>query len=631
MKKLTVLKTLAAWILCSIFALTPILTNTLAAKSLSWEAAAAGTERQDKINELLQAIENIRQNRGLPEDVRNDSLNTLLNELKPLLSAEIGYLEGQRDAFATSETNATARNAIKQSFDKNINRLKENLENATLEKLTGGAVMAGNNVAALRPRSVGNSSSSESRDEVPAQTATPTPTKTPTPTPTPAPQIKIDDVPEVGDKYVSAKVENADLAKHRLQFVLSGSENDFGKMTLTGNGTSIISNIITGGLKSGQTVTFRVIDEKGDRVSELSVNVFNKINPTESGLFGMLFSGIVTTKQAQSKNEAAPFLGFQVGWGTNVGGVKRSVPTDKYKNKKLLETKDFLSFNQKCTTGEKNTTDWEIEFNALKSETLGKIYERVDDDDFNVSNNKYREFGKDDGCEISFKRDFEPFTGFNTSRTSYRFQGLFSNEGRTGTATPTETPLPAGQPGTPFRFIQHRQSFSPEFTVWHERNPLGQLSYGFYATVGATTALDSNEGNDQLIVDRRTNRQVKSKVISPGGLQFYGEVGSIQHLKFNPGRFLFQNFVGFGYYESFRGTTFKFGTDIPDGRSRFRFVNKLRIFPEGVNVDFGRQISVTPMFGYDLNAGFKGPANVRFFTGFAIKLKAFDGKTVDEK
>lgn len=490
------------------------------------------------------------------------------------------------------------------------------MSDATLEKL-----LAGNNPISSPEPKDGN------KEPKPTPTESPKPPEKETKA-----QIKIINVPQVGDEFVSAKVENFGALKNpKLQFFVSGTTEPVGSVPVTvESGTSspsIFSNRIGTRLKSGQTVTYRLIageEGKEEKKVEITLNVFGKVDPTESGLFGMLFSGLVTTRQVQTSNEAAPFLGFQVGWGTKVKGVLKELPNTK----KSVDASNWLSFSGKCDDV-KNETNWEIGFNTLKAK--GRVFERVEDDDFNVNNNRYRTTGTEDVCEISFKRGFAPFTGWNTSRWSFRFQGLFSNEARTATATPTESPLPAGQLGTPFRFLQHRQSFSPEFTAWREWNPLGQFSYGFYGTIGATTALDSNEGNDQLIVDPRNNRRVKANVISGGGLKIFGEVGSIQHLKFNPGRFLLQNFVGFGYYEAFRGSTFKFGTETPNSNSRYRLINKLRIFPEGINVDFGRQITVTPMFGYDINAGFRGPSNIRFFTGFAIKLRSFDGTKVEEK
>jgi hypothetical protein len=96
----------------------PVIHGKIEAKNFSKLKLPDGTERQNKINDLLRAVEKIRQNKALPDDVRRDSLEDLLKELTSLLREEIGYLEGQRDAFVATETNETAKNAVKKSFDK---------------------------------------------------------------------------------------------------------------------------------------------------------------------------------------------------------------------------------------------------------------------------------------------------------------------------------------------------------------------------------------------------------------------------------------------------------------------------------------------------------------------------------
>lgn len=623
------------------------------------------SERQQEITKLLQAIEKIKQTKSLPDDVRSESLNDLLEQLKPLLIEEIGYISGQRDAFLNNETDETAKNALRKSFDKNIARLKEIQSAYTLEALTNGGnasnISDASKAAGVKGTGSENAKAGSGDDVIKPNVpnkisnknlpvfakvkndAAPVPQAATNPV-----QIRVDRVPEIGDSTVGARIlfiKDNTLTSPRLVISVAGSGTQMAlaarELSTTNNDELVISDEFTAQLKAGNVVKYKVIAKNAanadTEIASLSVIVFPKVDATDSGLFGLLFAGLVSSRQAQTVNEAAPFMGFQIGWGSKVKGIKDQRPSSE------------LSFSKGCDGVADLVGDWDIAFNQLTG-PKGAIFQRVEDGDFNVNNNAYRLVGSAPICEVTFKkyitsknsrRTIHPFTGRGTSRWSYRFQGLFSNEGRAAFADiPSSETLPAGQVNRRFPFIHHRESFSPEFTIWREWNPLGQFSYGIYGTLGATTVLDSNTAEDQFITDPQSLVRVKAKVLSPGGTKFFGEIGSIQHLKFDPGKFLLQNFAGFGYYEAYRGTRFNFGGSCPnpamapcspvDTKTRFRFVDKFRVFPEGIAVDFGRQITMTPMFGVDLNIG-AGPDNIRFFTGFAIKLKAFDGKKVDDK
>ena len=78
-------------------------------------------------------------------------------------------------------------------------------------------------------------------------------------------------------------------------------------------------------------------------------------------------------------------------------------------------------------------------------------------------------------------------------------------------------------------------------------------------------------------------------------------------------RVFIENILAYGKYEGLQGLYA--GKD-----TRNRFVGKLRLFPSGLNTAFGQQVRMTPMFGVDLNAG-RGPDQIRFFTGFAIRIR----------
>lgn len=603
------------------------------------------TDKQKRIAELLKAIENTKNNKVLPDDIREGTLADLHEQLKPLVRDEVVALETAREIFIAGESTEVGRAALRRVYNKKIDSFQKILNDKVLSaEITANAVETAperKRVAETAATAGQAAQPLVARNEQNTQDKSTNPV-TPSASPTPKPEIRISKIPEAGDMAVIAKVLNTDtLTNPRIVFTLkeNGAVRELGKSNLTPNREvqDVPSVRFAPKLNPGQTIQYDLQEKKvGSQDYEskatVEVEVFAKVNPTESGLFGMVFGGVVASRDAQTVNQAAPFAGFQIGWGSRVYGLegKESMEfVEQFKPNVCLQSHRRWKTNipnKLSETAPPNSEEpWTVDFYQITAPD-GTAFKRNDNQDFNVNNDSYEAVTTNGSCTLEFKKRKYPFTGSSSRRYSLRLQGLFSNEGRASIARPTESPLPAEQLNRPFPFIHHRESFSPEATAWVEFDPLAQFSYGAYMTIGATTVLDKNRLADQLITDRETNLRIKSEVTSQGGTKIFGEIGSIQHLKFNPGNFLMQNFAGFGYYEAYRGAKYKFGTNQLDGSTRFRFVNKFRVFPEGINVNFGRQVTMTPMFGIDINAG-AGPDNVRFFTGFAFRLKQFTGET----
>jgi hypothetical protein len=150
---------------------------------------------------------------------------------------------------------------------------------------------------------------------------------------------------------------------------------------------------------------------------------------------------------------------------------------------------------------------------------------------------------------------------------------------------------------------------------------LATFSFGPYVTYGASTLINKDTSGTEPITNPETNEPVVASKTFDFDAQRYYEFGALMHLKFTPQRFFLQSFTGYGNYEAFKGSL-ETSPGVFDKTTKNRFIGKLRVFPQGLAVDFGKQIEASPMFGIDLNAG-KGPDYFRFFTGFAVRLKGF--------
>lgn len=426
------------------------------------------------------------------------------------------------------------------------------------------------------------------------------------------PKIHFDNVPENGNESVTGFYTDP------------GKSIDVPKIKIIINGDEEITKTIAKGSKKfkigvtklnmGDVVTLQLLDgddtDPKDTVEEIVTEV---VEPTNGGLFATMFGGLVVSNQAQQFNKADPFFGFQAGYGTRIFGINRD-----RRNLKMAPNPN----NPRCLVS--NFTRGNIErdqfgYNQIVDNT-GRTFTRV----------KPRLYHSADGCDLKLTKD--PFSSWKTYRISFRFQGLFSAEGRTAVADPEPaagTPAATPDPDKSFRFIKSQQSFTPEITAWAEFNPLGTFSLGPYVAYGSSSGFKNNPFEKEVIAPQdESTEPVAATTKTDTDAKRYFEAGAVWHLKFTPETYFLQLFTGYGNYESFKDLVEK--TPAVPGvspaifrKTEHRAIAKLRIFPDGLKVNFGRQINASPMFGIDINAG-RGPDYIRFFTGFAIRLKGIN-------
>lgn len=117
-----------------------------------------------------------------------------------------------------------------------------------------------------------------------------------------------------------------------------------------------------------------------------------------------------------------------------------------------------------------------------------------------------------------------------------------------------------------------------------------------------------------------------SKVIVDQDIKRFYEAGILMNFYRGPPgnhKLHIQSALAYGDYEGLQGLPMKRTPSgpVPDKRTSHRFIGRLRIFPNGLDMIFGRQVSLTPMFGFELNAG-HGPDPIKFFTGVAVNVKS---------
>lgn len=106
---------------------------------------------------------------------------------------------------------------------------------------------------------------------------------------------------------------------------------------------------------------------------------------------------------------------------------------------------------------------------------------------------------------------------------------------------------------------------------------------------------------------------VASRVRADNDIKQFREVGFVNEFLLPNTKLFVQNIMAYGVYEGLRNL-------VPNKDTSKRFIARLRVFPDGLDRGFGRQTRFAPMFGIDINAG-RGPDHLRFFTGFAVRLK----------
>jgi hypothetical protein len=366
-------------------------------------------------------------------------------------------------------------------------------------------------------------------------------------------------------------------------------------------------------------------------VSEEAVSYHD---PTKGGIFGVLVGGAVFSQQNQNYGQSSPFFGFNTGYYSKAYGTKRYVGTTTGANPKsiyltLTTSRDYLTDTEGRVWKRDYAANGLTFKNGLKVLTL---------------NNNEAAFKNGVPIIQNGAMKLKKGSFFKEFRLNFRFQGIFESDGRTATgkadetapsASPTPTPTTpatpaAATPNNPFQFIASQQTFTTQAEAWMEFRPLRQFSFGPYVSIGASALVD------------KTNATAGTKFVNDNGksstimkqdtdLKKFIDVGAIVNLRFPDQKFFLQAIFARGYYEQYKDLDLNplkpgdAGFDKlfkPDDTTK-RFIGKLRIFPEGLNTTFGRQIAITPMFGVDLNAG-NGPDHLRFFTGFAIRLKGIN-------
>jgi hypothetical protein len=245
----------------------------------------------------------------------------------------------------------------------------------------------------------------------------------------------------------------------------------------------------------------------------------------------------------------------------------------------------------------------------------------------------------------------DPFFGFIAgydSRTKagggimhYRVQGIFQVQPQTAmapkaTATTPTTPTPV-DPTNFLPFLASRKTFDIDTHFWIDY-PLtpGIVRIGPYIGVGASTFVDKNElkGDETVTKDTSSSGTSTETKLDPSlgqasnDLKRYYEAGVIGNFLRNDGKLFMTTQFLYGNYEALAGL-------VPGHDTRKRFIGRLRIFPTGLKLALSEKadespVSMTPMFGVELNAG-RGPDQLKFFTGVAISITKFKPFAPPEK
>jgi hypothetical protein len=430
---------------------------------------------------------------------------------------------------------------------------------------------------------------------------------TPTPPPvSPAKAIFVE-VPQAGNTSVTA---TGDAGKE-YQFSVDG--NDAGKATAIDGG--LIQKTVPE-LVSGSRVVIRPVqtDGKTDDSKGVSENVVSYIDPTKGGMFGVLVGGAVYSQQNNNFSSTSPFFGFNAGYGTDVKNANRYiadvlvagvVPVAPAVSKKVV----LIASSDKDSLSDTYGRIWTRNFaKPDKLSYINGVNEVL------IPNTAEWQKTGSNGQPVRLKTSCY----FCSYRVGFRVQGIFEADARAATAETGATPTTST--ANDFTFLTSQQTFTASTEAWLEFSPLRQFSFGPYASVGASSLINREEKVGDKIVDDKGNASVITKF--DNDLKNFYEVGGIFNLKFADQKFFMQSILAYGKHEAYKDLdqNLKSVTGFKINDTRNRFIAKIRMFPEGLNTTFGRQINLTPMFGVDLNSG-TGQDNLRFFTGFTIRLK----------
>lgn len=99
------------------------------------------------------------------------------------------------------------------------------------------------------------------------------------------------------------------------------------KATATANSDGYFTSTkLVSPLKKGEMITIKSLNAQNQPIetARAELEVQDKKNPEDGGIFGMLFGGVVLSQQAQDYSQYDPFFGFQIGYGSRVFGSWRN-------------------------------------------------------------------------------------------------------------------------------------------------------------------------------------------------------------------------------------------------------------------------------------------------------------------
>jgi hypothetical protein len=412
------------------------------------------------------------------------------------------------------------------------------------------------------------------------------------------------EVPQAGETVIKAKGEPGE----EYQFSVDG--NDAGKTKAIDGGLlqKTVPELVAGG-----RVVIRPVksDGNGDDSKGVSEEVGLYADPTKGGLFGVLVGGAVYSQQNNNFSSTSPFFGFNAGYGTSVRNADRYIGETKDGKKVVLvmsSSADNLSdTNGKIWKRDFLVPDKLIYTNGVESVTIpNKVVD---------TKPIWQKDGRNGGA-VKLKTS----CFLCTYRWGFRVQGIFEADARSATG---ENGTATTSTSNDFTFLTSQQTFTASAENWLEFRPLKPFSFGPYAAIGVSSLINKDDKVGNKILDDKGTPSTITKF--DNDLKSFWELGAVVNLKFPDQRFFMQSILSYGRYEAYKDLDANLENkpifNVNDTRNRF--LAKIRMFPEGLNTTFGRQITLTPMFGFDLNAG-NGPDNMRFFTGFAIRLKGIN-------
>jgi hypothetical protein len=430
-------------------------------------------------------------------------------------------------------------------------------------------------------------------------------------------------VPQAGDDEL--RIEGEVGKKYRVS--LNGE--DVGDVSASGDGTMLKR---VRALDLGDTINVARLDQNGAPENDFSklVKVEQKYNLNQGGPVGLLLGGVVLSQQAQQFGQSDPFFGFIAGYSSYIRGesIKRYAEVVSGRVLRCGISERIIKKNGKQSDDRYKSYIEMDDHNLTDDESYVLVRDKVsgcpvmDGNTFKretkPNRNKVNQFVKSDAYPLN-RRPLFNFLGGDGWRWNARVQGIFNSNGRAAETTNGMGTGSGNQDGSdPFKFIASRKTFDVESHAWIDLYPKNIFSIGPYFGIGASTVLDKTElQNEPVTVDAANQGAmgtVATSSVSDNDIKYFFDLGLVTSLDLFDRNLFVQSVFAYGKYEALRGLD----TDGDDTTKRF--IGKLRVFPNGLNRRFGRQIKAAPMFGVDINAG-TGPDHIKFFTGFAINIR----------